>query len=67
MIGKYLHQKEIPDNLVLLTIPMVTMAGRRPIFVGLVSGIYLFLRDGLYKLLLEPKPHHERKKKDKSD
>ena len=39
------------------------MPGRRPIFVSLVSNWYYFLRDGLFRLTLEPEAPEVRKAK----
>jgi hypothetical protein len=41
------------------------MAGRRPIFLSLISSLIWGTRDFLFKALLEPASHEDRKKKDK--
>ncbi|MFY0607235.1 MAG: hypothetical protein JXR10_10990 [Cyclobacteriaceae bacterium] len=40
------------------------MPGRRPIFATLMFDLSTLLRDGLYKALLEPASHADRKKKE---
>lgn len=39
------------------------MLGHQPIFATLVTGIFRGMRNFLYKMILEPKSHEERKKK----
>lgn len=41
---------------------ILTMAGRRPIFVTLVTDIYTFLRDTTFKATLEPSQKKKKKK-----
>ncbi len=39
------------------------MAGRRPIFAGLVQSTFMFIRDHTFKAVLEPKQNKTKKKK----
>ena len=40
------------------------MLGHQPIFATLVTGIFRGMRNLLYKMILEPKSHEERKTKE---
>ncbi len=40
------------------------MVGRRPIFASLVTSLYYWVRDSLYKATLEPESHEVRKAKE---
>jgi len=41
------------------------MAGRKPIIISLISGVFTGLRDLLFKVMLEPPAHKEEEKKEK--
>jgi hypothetical protein len=40
------------------------MPGRKPIFATLVSDLYTFTRDSMFKVFLEPDSHEERRAKE---
>ncbi len=40
------------------------MPGRKPIFATLVTDIYTFTRDSMFKIFLEPASHEERRAKE---
>jgi len=41
------------------------MPGRKPIFATLVTDIYTFTRDSMFKVFLEPASHEDRREKEK--
>ncbi len=40
------------------------MPGRRPIFATLVTDLYTFTRDSMFKIFLEPASHEDRRAKE---